>query len=403
MTAGRRLMGHGAVLLALAAGCQPLEPPNITACDSRQNACQQQLAQGVEQLRGRLWDPWWPRPEVVIITPDEQRQIAALIARDLRRAAASGIWSEALQQVGLLGVSLDVATADQAWFETALAAYWPAAKAVTVVDRGQALDDVRAAEVLSHELVHAFQDRELNFAGFSPLSTDQEMVRMALTEGEAVVYAKVAEQHMRGEDPAAFDWNGYFGDWMAALRAQTAEVRSAHSHIRLSFPYPVGGAFLAQAWQSQGVIGVDRHFLHPPRSFLELLLANEGAPAPAPSGPVDCTEPRVLSFGGVVSSDTLGAGLLYGHLVNVFEQEVDAWAAALTWRGDRLWLMFDANRRPVTFWRVHAPGIGATALGPALAGRTDPPVLEGDELVFWSGTSSDALAEMRARLTCRWP
>jgi hypothetical protein len=403
MTARRRLLGCGAALLALAAGCQSPEPPSITACDTRQSACQQQLARAVEQLRGRLWDPWWPRPEVVVITPEEQRRIAELIARDLRRAAASGIWSEALQQVGLLGVSLDVATADQAWFEAALANYWPAAKAVTVVDRGQPMGGVSASEVLAHELVHAFQDRELNFAGFSPLSTDQEMVRMALTEGEAVVYAKVAEQHMLGEDPAAFDWTGYFGDWMAALRAQTAEVRSAHSHIRLSFPYPVGGAFLAQSWQSLGVIGVDRHFLRPPRSFLELLLANEGAPAPQRSGPADCKEPRALSFAAVVSSDTLGAGLLYGHLVNVFAEEADAWDATLTWRGDRMWLMFDVNGRPMTFWRVHAPGIGATALGPALAARTGPPVLEGDELVFWSGTPADALAEMRVRLTCRWP
>jgi hypothetical protein len=398
-----RTRGLAALWLVLAAACQVPEA-SFTACDVRASTCHEQLARTVDAIRGRTWDPWWPGPDVAVITPEDHRRIAERVARDLRRAAASGLWTGALQQVGLLGLSVDVTSADQAWFETAGANYWAQAKLVTLVDRGQTLSGPAASALLAHELVHAAQDRELNFVGFSPLTTDQEMVRMALTEGEAVLYGKLAELQMRGDDVAAFDWTAYFGEWIESLRQDTEDSISAHAHIRLSFPYPVGGAAMSRAWLALGATGVNRYFQRPPRSFLHLMLAAEGAPAPEEGVPGDCSRPYAVRAGGAAGVDTLGAALFYGHLANTFRgNEPGAWAAARTWRGDRLWLFLDSNNRSVPFWRIHAPGIRDTPLGAMLAAQTHPPLLEGDDVLFWTNVPDELVAELRGQLTCRWP
>jgi hypothetical protein len=388
-------------LLAAAVGCAPPARP-LTPCDVRQSDCQQTAAAKVDELRGRLWDPGTRAPEVKVITPLELLQIAEALARQLNRAAASATWTPPLQSAGLVDPAVDVVTADQLLFADSLAVYWPAARRVTIVDRGDALDDVDATVTLVHELVHAAQDRELDLLRSPALTTDQELVRTALVEGEAVLHHTRAELSLRGTDAKTFDWSASFQAWFAGERALTTLVASPHAEIRLRWPYSVGGHWVAQAWLREGVTGVNRTFLDPPRDFLTMLLALDGRPQDD-RRPVLCASGRAIPGATLVAADTLGAALLYAHLVRTLSPVDDdqAWQAALTWRGDRMWLLRDAQQTPIMFWRVHAPGMRATSIGATLAARTDPPLLDGDDLLLWSGGTPALIAGARQNLTCR--
>ena len=53
------------------------------------------------------------------------------------------------------------------------------------------------------------------------------------------------------------------------------------------------------------------------------------------------------------------------------------------------------------FWRIHLPGIRQSPLGPLLEARTEPPVLQGDDVLFWSDLPSAVLDLFRSQSTCR--
>jgi hypothetical protein len=392
---------HGMALaaLALSAGCGP-PAVEVSACDVRQTGCQQRLLQGVESMRGRLWDPWSRPPKMDVITSDRQQLLAEAVARDLRRAIDANFWSPVLRSAGLIR-ELDVISADQLWFASAAAVYWPRSKTVTIVDRGRPLNDVPTTGILVHELVHAFQDRELDFQTFSPLTTEQEMVRSALTEGEASLYQQLAVLQMEGADPGQFAWEDHFRVWMRSLREVTAFEPSPHTHVRLSFVYPAGGAFLSRAWRQYGITGVNRAFRQHPRTFVELLLSLEGRPPAQALHPADCSPPGGLPYRSVQADDTLGAGLFYAHLVGVFGLEPEAWETALLSRGDRMWVLTDGLGPAGMFWRIRVPNVRASPLGPQLEARTDPPVLQGDDVLFWSGGSRPLIERFKTDSSCR--
>jgi hypothetical protein len=398
---GRRLLG--AVLVAATApGCA--EPPHgpIEACPILEADCQQRLFLATDRLRGRIWDPWSVMPRVEVVGRDIYRRRAEAIAAERPRAASSALWSGALQGLGVLAPGLDVATADQRWLgDLSLAYYDPHPNRVTIVDRGAEMDAIEATRTLVHEYVHALQDRDLGLDWGPVLTTDQEMVRAAMIEGEAGLFDQLARLEMEGVAPAEFDWEDHFGSWLVADRGFTPFAPSAHSHVRLSFPYPTGGAFLARTWRAGGVVRVQRLFTSHPRTFVELMLSAEGRPAPEAQRRPSCTSPRGVGGATVLSVDTLGAALLYAHLLHVFEREPEAWEAALGWRGDRIWLLDQRDGGPpATFWRVHAPSLATSPLGPLLRDRRDPPVIEGEDLLMWEGLAPALLEAAGAQLTC---
>jgi hypothetical protein len=57
------------------------------------------------------------------------------------------------------------------------------------------------------------------------------------------------------------------------------------------------------------------------------------------------------------------------------------------------------DREPF-FWRVHAPGLASSPLGPRLRARVEPPLLDGEDLLMWQGLDRELAAEARARLAC---
>jgi hypothetical protein len=393
--------GRGPLLVALlAAACSPPPPPAFAPCAIQEPGCRVDTYLALEAERGQIWDPWAQPPPVVIIDVNELQRRLDLVGVAGFSWPNWANWTTPLQDLGLLGPEMNVVEADQRWELDNLAArYWSNDKEVSIVDRGLPLDDILATATLAHEYTHAAQDREFGLRfDEGRISTDREMVRQSLVEGEAQVYEMLAEQRMKGMDPEAVDWNGHFGSALTGVRDQTLAYDSPHTLIRRALPYPAGGLLMGRAWQQGRSTAVNRIILSPPASFVSIMLALEGRPA-AVAPPRLCPHRLLPERFHFADTDRLGAGLFYAYLARAFGNENDAWQAALTWRDDQLWSLLDVtSNTAVTFWRVRAPGLRDTAIGAMLAARTEPPRLVGDEFVFWTGLDQPS-AELLVQAT----
>jgi hypothetical protein len=374
------------LVAALLAGCGPAPRPTFAPCPVQDQRCRVDTFLALEAERGQLWDPWTQPPRVVLITVPELQRRTALLDAVIQPAWFN--WLDPLRSLGLLMPGVTVSDADQRWEAVNTSAmYWPPGKEVSIIDRAQPLDDAPSAATLAHEYTHAAQDREFGLRfGEGRITTDREMVRQSLVEGEAELYEQLARLRMAGADPDTFDWSEHFHGWLRSVREQTPLVDAPHTHVRRSLPHPAGGLLMAQAWQRGGPTAVNRILLAPPVTFVAIMLALDGRPAPAP--PTRLCSRQSLPAGRVAFLDTdrLGAALFYAYLARTFGGETDAWQAALTWRNDQIWSLLDATSgAPITFWRIQTSGLRDTPLGTMLAARVDPPALIGDDVLFWSG------------------
>jgi hypothetical protein len=390
-----RLPLVAALVVAACSGPAPL----LKTCDVRQSDCQQDLFLALHQLRGQLWDPWTSPPRVLVL--DRQRY------RDLSRIQlgppSASAWTPALRELGLLPADVDADEADRSWFtETTLGAYWSRPQLVTLVDDDKStFDDPGSVSSLVHEYLHVAQDRELDLlSSRARLTTDREMVRNALIEGEARMFETLARLTLQHADASAAAIRDRMERELLGWRKASLSATALHAHVRRSFPYPLGGALFADAWAEGGSPGINQVYAHPPATFVEVMRAHERS-SPAGPLPVDLCEPRFadprLTW---TDRDTLGAALLYATLLALTRQEEASWAAAFTWRADRMWLYQHPVHGPVRLWRVFAPGLAGTAAGAQLAARTSPPVMEGDYLLHWSPNLPDLLEALHASTGC---
>jgi hypothetical protein len=387
---------RGAWLGLLACACSAPAPASFQACDVQTPACQQQTYRAVAERRGQLWDPWTLPPPVRRLTPD------GLLRRlDAQATGRYDGWITTLHQLDLLADGLAVIDADELWsIDHVAVRYWPAQGDVTIVDRGAPLAPGEAVALLADGYVHAAQDHELGLQPISVLTTEHELIRNTLFEGEGQLLAELARAELRGQAPEALDWNALFDARLAAVRAQTFLTESPHTLVRLALPPALGGRWMAQAWLRGRDVGVDEAFLRPPPSFQALMQAASGG-GPTPTVAARCALSLDRAVFSAQERDVLGAGMLYAYLTRLSAQEPEAWTSALTWAGDELWTIVDrARAKGVTLWRVHAPGLGQSPLGPLLAARPGPPVLEGDDLWVWSPEDTDAVAAIRRGLVC---
>jgi len=390
--------------LMVLASCGPAPRAPFTPCPIQESRCRVDTFLALEGERGQLLDPWAQPPYVSVISVPELQRRLDLLRLLVQGPDAWGPWTGPLRELGLLSPQLSVVDSDQRWAaENTGAFYWSRDKEVTIVDRGRALDDITAVSVLTHEYTHAAQDREFGLRfSLDWQTTDEELVRVTLVEGEAELYGLLARLRMEGPDPAGFASDGYFRDWLRAMRDQTAIVDSPHTHVRLSLPYPTGGLLMARAWLRGRSTAVNRILLHPPGSFASILRAIEDRPDPGPPRPL-CRR-RVIPADQfqLLGTDRLGAALLYAYLVRTFGDEEEAWQAAFTWHGDQLWSLRDRKvDRNVTFWNVHTVGLRNTPLGARLAASPAPPRLEGDDLLVWTGLDQAAVMALRQATSCQ--
>jgi hypothetical protein len=130
------------------------------------------------------------------------------------------------------------------------------------------------------------------------------------------------------------------------------------------------------------------------------MLASEDQPGHVPRAAPCVLAPDRARF-RPIDVDTLGAALFYAFLVRLTDREADSWQSALTWRGDQLWLAQNAVTGTLTtLWHIRAPGFAASPLGPLLSASAGPPLVEGDDVFFWSEDDPDLAQVIRHTLVC---
>lgn len=391
------------LVVLLLFGCGPAPRAPFTPCPIQERQCRVDTLLALEGERGQVWDPWAQPPFVSVISVEDLQRRLDLLRLLTLGPDAWGPWARPLGDLGLLSPQLTISESDRRWAaENTTAFYWSRDKEVTIIDRGRVLNDLDAVAILAHEYTHAAQDREfgLEFLEAWP-TTDSELVRMTLVEGEAELYERLARLRMEGVDPSTFDFRLYFGGWLRSVRNETAAADSPHTHVRLDMPYPAGGLLMARAWQRGGSAAVDRVLLERPQTFATILRTIEDRPEPGPIRPLCKARMIPAEQYFLLAVDRLGAALLYAYLARAFNDDEGAWEASLTWQGDQLWSLKDrTSNLDVTFWNVHAPGLRNTPLGMRIAAGSGPPRLVGDDLIFWTSATDEAALTLHQATSC---
>ncbi len=361
-----------------------------TDCDILDDACRARVFAAVVCVRGTPGEP----PEVRVITEDEYRSQleenllgdagsamdassdvgadggAALDASSDASADAGGAepdptttWSDGLRLLRLLAPDTSVLEAAIDDRVTTTAGFYSGAeRAITLIDRGAAQDSASARNLLAHEFVHALQDQQFGLEELRRSTggtIDGSTAVRCLTEGEADHYADLASGLLEGfsvnpelimisakaalkfyRDRVALDENPYYG----ADR----------------LVYPVGHAFVADAWLLDGNAGVQRLLGAPPVSTVQFIRGyGEFRDATiAPIQPLSCGDAQGPGDGyELYSSATLGAFQVFGLLTKAMVDDgirpsEEAWRHASRWSQDRLALFSHESGEVAVSWRM---------------------------------------------------
>ena len=346
------------VLIAglLLAGCgrrAELEP-----CEIAKLECQEDVYYAIVRLRGDGFDPFDGLPPIRTITvdqyieeltggepapppdPPDPNAPRKINPRDL-----------ALQWLGLIQPSVSASKASNDNRIEIVAAYYdPDEQRVTVIDRGQKRNDLWDTRLLAHEIVHAFQDNEVGGALFDG-TTDGVFAARARVEGEAVLYESLALAELTQTSPESMDLPTAYANNIHGQRANMPLQRSAFYAVSW-FAYWFGADMLVEGWLEGGNAAVRKLTQEPPRRSVDYIARHERRALSAASA-LDCrVEVPAASFARAFH-DRFGAMEIYAFLTAAQLPEPEAWALAVEWRDDLLWVYFDEDAGQVVLtWRI---------------------------------------------------
>lgn len=330
------------VSVLLATGCDT--DADLSACDIRQAACQEDVFLAVQRARGESWDPWIDRPRMRVISQDAYRK-EMIDARE--RAIAESDDDEfphftvVLELLGLLDPERAETAYIDARLERIAATYSAFDKVITIVDAPG--DDEDGTAILAHELVHAVQDRDLGLLEYKPADTrDGFYARQAIVEGEAELYENIVMVEVLGYGVDGADWNRYHSERLASARQHVIDAESPE-HALYSMLYPLGSRFLTDRFLAGGNLAVRETWETLPSQLAELFTHDvhpplQCAPPPAPDG--------YTYEGGTV----MGALPLFGAATR-FDPD-GAWRIATGWRADRLSFFASEDDQTLLVWQI---------------------------------------------------
>jgi hypothetical protein len=205
---------------------------------------------------------------------------------------------------------------------------------ITLIDHGQPAADARWNALLTHELVHALQDRDVDLQAYHRehgVSYDAMLAERAITEGEARLHETRYTASLHGVDPAKVDWREQFEDQIASGERWVSEQPSPLLASLSVFPYDYGQRFVDFAWRSGGHDAVLALMSAPPSST-QVLMASSDGPSEPPV-PVELSPPTPPEGWSPPGNDVLGALGLFLTLTRVASAEAVR-PAALAWRSD---------------------------------------------------------------------
>lgn len=400
-------LGVGGALALLGCGRQG----ELHACKISEASCQQDVYYGVMQLRGDGFDPFAGLPPIRTITLASYRQ--ELIAADkAQQASAPKIkskppinpWNAALQLLGLVAPSTSAGQASiDDRVRNVAAFYAPAAREVTVIDRGDRRDDASDTALLAHELVHAFQDRERTGERTSQ-SSDGSFAAQCFIEGEATLYEHLARAEIDGVAPQRVDWERYYGNWASSLRNSLPAEASPYYAVGW-FVYPLGTDFLTRAWLTGGNAAVRRLGTDFPGRGIDLMASLVHAKPPSTRA-LSCTSKAPSDSFELAGYDRFGAMQLYAFLASTDLDEESAWQRALRWGDDLIWVYFDKTSEQVAVhWRIRmADRSSALELETVATNKPSTTLIvttEGNDVSITAASDPELVAQWSAPATCK--
>jgi hypothetical protein len=326
---------------------------DYSPCDISSGACQSKLLEIARCLRGGDTAQAVAPPFRVISEADARaaylEQAGTDVEPSLRHFARA---------LGLFGLTLPSSfepqpAADR--YATQTAGYYDnEAKAITLIEHDEPYDELNGSTILLHELIHALQDAEHDFASFWQTyeqSVDNSFALASLIEGEARLQERRVFAAMLGLDMASLDFARSFDN----AREYTEEWLFAQSELyfssRLSIPYSHGSDFLYGVFAERGAAGVRSLFDSPPlfmHDVLSALWARPGDVEPRVLGAPEVPEAEDAS---VQFSSSLGSWMLY-LLLHPRTNEAEARRLALGWRGDQLTALVNSIDQTTAHWQL---------------------------------------------------
>jgi hypothetical protein len=299
------------------------------------------------------------------------------------------IWGLALGHLGLVEarVGLDEAVIES--FVTNTAAFYdPGDRSVTIIDRGEATDPLDDAWVLSHEFVHALQDRTIGIPQLRRQyvdSTDADVAIDCLIEGEAMVLSTVLLLPALGLYPSPGYWQ-QFGDRILDLTLEgIAAAPSPLIETIFGLSYGIGTINVGHRHATGGMAAIRALYGAPPTTVLEWAFDDQPGslachPMTAPPG----FRPRAL--------DRLGVSGVLAMSLSIDGDADAAWNHASAWRDDRIVVSTDDAEpgRAVVAWRIKmASAPSAQALAEVIGDATFPEAIavsvDGEDIIVQAG------------------
>lgn len=343
-------------LLAMAAALAAVLPLKAQQPDSAQQTALTALAtplyDQLAALRG-VASPGQP-PTVLVRSRAENRRF---IEQEInRRYSKAQLEAERKSMVawGVLPADYDLQRLFLDLLEEQVSAYYDPLGKVMVVGDWLPPEQQRAA--LTHELVHALQDRELPIDAFiapDPGHGDRLLTRQALIEGEAVALTFDLLLKPQGADISRLpDLSMTQG--LIATSAGGPVIDKAPKFVRdlLLFPYVDGLGFIYQFRKRQPWSALSAIYKDPPRSTTQILHPEKYFDAREDPLPVAIPDlSRLLPGTRLVSDDDLGEFSL-GAVLALHLGDTEGPRAAVGWRGDRYRIWEDGDGRFTIAYRV---------------------------------------------------
>jgi len=282
-----------------------------------------------------------PPPPLQIRTREENRRF---IEQELdRRYSPARVEAERKGMVawGLIPRDYDLRRLFLDLMAEQVSAYYDPRAKIMVLGDWLPLEQQQSA--LTHELVHALQDREIPLDAFimpEPGRGDQVLARQALLEGEAVALTFELLLKAQGRDFVSLPDLAPLREMITSGVSGPA-VSTAPKFLKelLLFPYVEGLRFAHEFRKRQPWAGLSALYRDPPRSTTQILhpekrLARREDPIPIALPDLKGLLPGTTA----VAEDELGEFGL-GSVVGLHLGEVAGRAAAAGWRGDhfRVW------------------------------------------------------------------
>ena len=355
-------------------------PTELEACNIANKSCQIDVYYALVRLRGDGYDTFEGLPPIRTVTVDQYR--AELTDARPTSPPSDAFdpnaepkreldpWDVALSWFGLVTTEEPPppAAAIDTRVNNVAAFYSSRTQQVTVIDRGQERNDRSDTTLLTHELVHAFQDNEVGLDISDP-SSDGNFAGRAFTEGEAVLYEKLAGAEIDDVSPYSLLWDDYYAGWLGGLRQNLTQDPSPFYAVSW-FVYPLGGALLTRGWVRGGNAAVRHIAGEIPQTALGYLAEFQHASFDRAEVPLDCSVAAPEERFARIGYDRFGAMHLYAFLEAAGMDEQVAFDLAFAWRDDLFYVYFDEARREVAAsWRVRMQDPAAARLVADAAGR----------------------------------